>query len=810
MNDSGGFDRRDFLKVLGTGLLGGSLAGCKTGEAEDPFALKKPPVPGAEKWTEFQEKLTTTACAQCAAGCGVRVRVVGGRAVKIEGHPDNPINRGGIGPRGLSGLQVLYDPDRVTQPMRRKGPRGSGTWEPIDWDAAIAEVAARLSKLRDAGEPHRLAVVSGRERGRVLDLLRRFCESYGTPNLGDGLSRRFGAIAQAASMTQGVHEIPAYDWTNTRYVLSVGAGLLESSCQAIFFTRGMAELRRGNAGTRAKIVQVEPSFSRTAAQGDEWIGIAPGTHAAFVLGIAHVLVRDGLHDAAWIDEHAFGFEPWTTESGVAIQGFKDLLAADYSPEQVAEICGVKPAVIERIAAEMAARRPAFAMTDERATLASNGLQVALAVSALNALLGSIDRPGGVLVQRRPPVAELPPVVPDEIAVAGLAMPRLDGAGTRYPLARTTSEALPEALLSGKPYALDTLLLHYANPAYAGMAPGRWAEALAKVPFVVTFTPFMDETAEAIADLVLPDHSYLERWEDSAPAPSIGTAVYGIRQPVVEPLHQTRAAADVVLQLAAKLGGPVAEALPWEKLEDVLALDIEALQAAARGSITADGVKAFRRKLLQDGYWSDDSYPFESWADVLKGPSGKYELFSQEMWRRLEELAAAGQVTPDELVASMGHEGPAHLACMPHHRSPTWGTNPSTHAFALEVYEPGTYAEGSGANLPLLQELVTVRGQKPYTTQVEMSHEAAAELGIANGNLVEVSSAAGMIRVPASIRRGMRKDVVRIARGGGHSAFGRFAKGWGANVMSLIVPATDPLAGVPALGSTRVSVRKVRP
>lgn len=808
MDERHGWNRRGFLKVLGTGLLGVPLAGCSRGTKEDPFALTKPPVPGADKWQPFQEKWISTACAQCAAGCGIRARVVGGRVVKLEGHPDNPINRGGIGPRGLSGVQVLYDPDRITGPLRRKGAKGSREWESIAWDDAIDLLSSRLRGLRSAGEPHRLGVICGRDRGLALETWERFCRAYGTPNLVDGLSRRLGALAQASFMTRGSSALPAYDWTDARYVLSIGAGILEASCQGIFFTRAAAQLRKGRSGHRTRIVQVEPTFSRTAAQGDQWIGIAPGTHAAFVLGICHVLVRDGLHDAAFVRDHAFGFEPWTDADGRAIPGFRDVLSA-YAPEAVATTCEVSVRTIERVARQMGSERPAFAVTDERGTQGTNGLQVALAVNALNALLGSIDRPGGMLVQRQAPSGERPGIDPDAVALAGLAMPRLDGAGTaRSPLARSVAEALPEAIAAGKPYALDTLLLHHSNPAYSGMSPDRWIRALSGIPFVVTFTPFMDETAASVADLVLPDHTYLERWEDAAPAPSVGNAVYGIRQPAVDPLHDTRQTIDVLLDVARRLGEPVAAALPWEKVEDLLATDIAALQARGRGSIVEDDVKAFKRRLLKEAFWADDAYVHEQWTEVLTTPSGRFEFFSQALWKKLSDLAAAEGRTVEQILADLGHEGDPALACLPHQAAPRWLGDAAKYPFVLEAYEPGTYAEGSGANLPLLQELVTERGQRPWHTLVEIGKEAAARLGIRAGDIVEVESPAGSVRAPASIRYGIRPDVVRIARGGGHSEFGRFARGWGVNVMGLMVPSTDSFAGASALLGTRVSLRKV--
>src|SRR5262249_23387692 len=249
------------------------------------------------------------------AGCGIRVRVVEGRAVKIEGHPGNPVNRGGIGPRGSAGTQVLYDPDRVTQPLRRKGARGGPDFEPISWDEATKLVAARLAGLREKGESHRSAIVCGRERGLMLDLWRRFAAVYGTPNLFDGFCTGNAPVADASFWMQGVRDIPAYDWRNTRYVLSLGSGILESSCQLVYFAGAEAWMRRGQAGVRAQIVHAGVAMSRTAMNADEWVRVRPGTYAAFALGIAHALVRDGTYDRDFVKEHCLGFEPWKDEAG---------------------------------------------------------------------------------------------------------------------------------------------------------------------------------------------------------------------------------------------------------------------------------------------------------------------------------------------------------------------------------------------------------------------------------------------------------------------------------------------------------------
>jgi anaerobic selenocysteine-containing dehydrogenase len=802
--------RRNFLRGAAAAAVALPAAGCQDG---DPYALEKPPVPGEERWRRHQEKSVATACGQCPAGCGLNVRVVEGRAVKIEGDPDNPINEGGIGPRGLAGLQALYDPDRIRQPLRRKGPRGSGQWEPISWDSALDELTTRLRELRTRSEAQRVGILCGRERGIMRDLWGRFATSYGTPNFYDTAPEAGGAISQASALMQGVRETPSYDWDSVRYVLSVGAGVLDASCQSISFARTSARLKRGRTVDRGKIVDIEASYSRTAASADEWIAVAPGSYAAFTLGICHILVEENAYDRRFVEDRCFGFDDWTDENGVAHRGFRSVLASDYTPEQVARICEIDPGTLDRIARELADQRPAFAITHPRATQATNGLHTAMAVHALNALLGAIDRPGGVLTQRAAPLAPWPPVEMDDAARAGLAAPRVDGTGRgRNPLTSAAGGDLASALLEKSPYGLDTLLLYYANPCYAWMNPERWRRALSEVPFIATFTPFMDETATEVADLILPDHTYLERWEDAAPAPGVSYPIFGVRQPVVEPLYDTRATGDVVIEVAKGLGGSTDDAFPWKSFRSALLKRASGIHAARRGSIVESSSKKFFRKLFREGFWADPPYPFEAGSDAFDTPSGKFEFFSLQMWHAYRTLAESSGEELPELLSKLSSEkaGVAEpdLVCMPRHQKMRCVGDAEEYPLMLEPFKSGTYAEGSGANLPLLQALVTEPGASPWTTTAQIHPGTAEPLGIREGDRIAVESPAGRIELPVHLQGGVWPGVVRIPQGGGHTAFGRFAKGLGANVMELLAPSFDPYGGFEAIGETRVRVKRI--
>ena len=336
-----------------TGAVAAAAAGCQgiraIGDLQAATYEAEIPPQGIEGWV-------ASVCQQCPGGCGIQVRTIMGiedgvkRAVKIEGNPNHPISRGTICPKGVAGIQALYDPDRIRGPLKRSGPRGSGRWEPIGWDEALATAAERLRDLRARGEAHSLVAIAGNVRGLMPALLERFLEAYGSPNY---VTTAHGCETsrQLMRLTQGLDEPIAYDLERTSYVLTFGAGLLEAGNSPVRQVRAFANLRQGTPGRRARIVHVDPRLSVSAAKADEWVPIRPGTDGALALGIAHVIVSEGLYDKAFVEERTFGFEDWRDGAGPMRLGFKSLVQAEYRPESVAAITGVPVATITRVARE---------------------------------------------------------------------------------------------------------------------------------------------------------------------------------------------------------------------------------------------------------------------------------------------------------------------------------------------------------------------------------------------------------------------------------------------------------------------------
>lgn len=734
------------IGAIGATTVAGGVIGRRYPRAPVPIAaditgraLAKPYVPGAEHYGSAEERWIATSCAQCPAGCGIRVRVVAGRAVRIEGNPDNPLNRGGVGPRGLSSLQGLYDPDRIPGPLVREG----GKLVPIVWERAQAMLVERLDALRKRGAPQELLVITGRERGFMHELLARFCKTFGSPNFVDGRPSRTSVLAQAAEATVGTFEVPSYDWSNVRHVLSIESGFLEGSCQAVYFSRVAADLRRGDVGRRATLVHASPMFDLTVHNADEWLRIRPGTGGALALGICHVLLRDKLYDEGFAVGKAKGFEEFTK-----------WVLAEFTPEKTAERVGLEAERIVEVARQLATRRPSFVVTDERALAYTNGWETALAVLALNGLLGALGRQ--VRIEPAPPYAKWPEPELDDVARAGLAKPRLDRAGTpEFPRARCVHETIPEAIAGA-----GVVLLDNANPVWARAQPDRWRKALASVPFVVSFSPFRDESVESVAHLVLPDHTFLERWEDAGAAPGVGVPVVGVRRPVVAPLLDTRATGDVILDAAHALGDSMRAAFPWDTFRHAIEPRLRGLYEARRGSFVETSERTFLRRLFDVGVWVDAA-------------------------PRYDETAVA------EVRATWA--------------DPQWEGDPSAFPLALIPYRPIGYAPGGGMNLPWLRSL-RGRPEAPAAATYVSFHPGDAP-GLKEGDPVEVTSPFGTIACAARPDERMQPGCAAIPLDGGHEAFGRFAIGRGANVRRILRPGPAPTTGADLLGSTRVRIAR---
>jgi anaerobic selenocysteine-containing dehydrogenase len=765
-NGRSGISRRTFIKLAG--LAGATVAASRL--LKYPALGKdvsSPELPEGEG--VISENQVATSCLNCATRCATRVRVVNGRAVKITGNPLSRVSEGENCARVNIGLQVLYDPERISTPLKRTNPvKGRGIdpeWTPVSWEQAIGEVSEKLKALREKGQPHRLLLLHGLNSVSDEDIIRRFADAYGTPNIvsGDGLDNEADKCGEW--LADGHYSQSAYDLARTNYILSFGASILESYKPLARSLRMWGKIRRERPN-RAKVVVVDPRYSVTALRADQWLPINPGTDGALAMAIANVIISEGLYDAGFIRERTEGFDE-----------YQDLVLRSYSPEQAATITGIAADSIRQIAREFALTKPAIAWRGRGATSWPDGSYSSYAIFCLNALVGSIDVPGGVIYQESPPYRAMPEPEEDEIAREGKVQPRLDLAKTNeFPVAEVVTNQVADSIMLDRPYAVEMAIGFNTN--FNMTAPGawRWDEALEKVPYYVHMAPFTSEMAE-YADIVFPANTFLEAWAYDHSPPGSGFAEVRIKQPAVEPLYDTRSIIDIVFEIAGRLGGTVAQSFAG-------------IGDDARGFVKyRTGTLMSWEELIERGVWAGPEYQYYKYDRIFRTPSKKFEFRSGNLEALLKK---SGQAIDK-------------LTCLPHHEEPGFLGDSNNFPLLLSTYEPLLNVENGSQNYPWAQEMFLVMHGAGWTNFAEMNSRTARDLGIKDGDMVWVESPYGKIKVKARVFEGLHPGVVSIAGGQGHYAGGRWARDIGVNPNEIIGVEYDRLSGQAALFNTRVRV-----
>jgi anaerobic selenocysteine-containing dehydrogenase len=787
-------NRRDFLKMGGGAGVAIALGAGLWKWSQFPTA-EKLNAPGVERWV-------STVCGQCMGGCGILVRVIDGWATNIIGNPLHPVNRGTLCPKGIAGLQGLYDPDRIQSPLKRAGKRGEGRWQPISWEEAIHQVTEPLRNLRQSGEPHRLVVLGGRYRGLMRSLWERFLEAFGSPNYVDNQFQWEGLPMEALFLTQGIYSPPAYDFENAQYILSFGSCFLDSFWFPLHALRAYGHFRREKPGQRGKLVQIEPRLSVTAIKADEWIPIQPGTEGSLALGIAHMMIKEELYNKDFIMNHTFGFENWTDGRGKEHRGFNEFVLSEYEPNRVSKQTGIPIDTIIRLAREFAANKPSLAMSYRDRPFQQ------MAVAVLNGIVGSIDRPGGILIPRPIPYQSFPPVRKDTTAKKGIEKERIDE-DKGLLMAMDRPYLFAKNTFSGKPYKPKVLFLYYTNPFFSNPNPDIFSKAFAEIPLIVSFSPYLDDTTK-FADLILPDHTPLERWQDDPLFLNNGFSVVGMRQPVVSPFYKTKATGDVLIDIAKSLGGEIQKAFPWSDFKQALIYGVKGIFEARRGDIFGmefdeawtrmlqkggwwdPSYKTFEEfwKLLQEkGGWWDPIYDFGEWERIFKTPSKKFEFYAQGL--------KGIPLSPPLKDASL----------LPHCEEPKKKGDEKEYPFHLNIFRTMALTGGRNANQPWLQEISGPHLFERWTTWVEINPETAKRLGVSDRDWVWVESPFGKIKVKVRLYKGAMPDVVNIPFGSGHRSGGRWAEKIGENPYRLLRDDLDPLTGYPTNHTTRVKIYK---
>lgn len=546
--------RRTFLKVLGGAAPAAAVAACSPIPPERLIPYVVPPedvIPGVATWY-------ATVCGECPAGCGMLVRTREGRAVKVEGNPEHPINRGSLCIRGQASLQGLYNPDRIAGPLRRRttnAAAGQSVLEPVDWEQAQQQLVDQLQAVRESGPPGRIAIVTPLTTGTLDQLVDTWANGVGARRV-TYEAFAYEAIRAANRMTFGRDAVPHHDFASPDLVVSFGADFQETWLSTVGHTRDHAEGRRVRDGRKSRFIQIEPRMSLTGANADQWIEIQPGTEGLVAAAMARAIVDDARVQGP------------ATETGLSER--LDALLGNYTPESVADTTGVPADVIRELARAFSdpslGPGRSLAVGSGIATSGDQATATQVAINLLNYVAGNIG----------------------STVVFGPDM-NWGRAGTYREMFELTS-----AMRNGE---IELLILYDVNPIHSMPGGAEFASALDEVPFVVSASSFPDETSTR-ANLVLPIHTPLESWGDSVPR----EGVRGLMQPVMRPVFDTRHFGDILLESARALGGEVSADLPRRgEFLDLLQDTWETAQPTPEADPDTDGAAP---TLDFDDFWAE--------------------------------------------------------------------------------------------------------------------------------------------------------------------------------------------------------------
>lgn len=722
-------DRRDFLKLAAASA--GTLAAGAFLPPRVAQAARASGLVGANG-----DGTIPTMCEMCTWRCGVLAKVKGGRVVKLDGNPDHPHSKGRLCARGQSGLMTTYDPDRVLKPLIRVGPRGGGKFREASWEEALDLAAESMLRVKASYGPETMIFSSTHNLSQIQ--FENLLNAYGSPNYGTQRSLCFNAMVTAFLLTYGVEE-PARNYDDVEYILLVGRNLMEaiSTSETAALVDAIA---RG-----AKLVVLEPRFTKTAAKATEWIPIKPGTDAAFLLAMIQVIVSEELADCDFVKQYVIGCD-----------GIEEAMRG-YTPEWAETKTGIPAETIRRIAREYAAaKHNALAHPGWRTSNFINSFQAERAIATLNALSGNVLTPGGCLAAESPEAAGVPLGKPPQPAYPRGRALRLDGVPWRYPLVPLKLgifQVLRDAILSGEPYQARGWFISRQNPVLTIPERAKTIEAMGKLDCIIAVDLILNDSAW-YADIVLPEASYLERYD---PLMALEGKVF-IRQPVIEPQGEGRSALWIYKQLGERLG-----------LQDYFQYENE--QHYLRQQLAPVGVDL---ELLKVRGFAEPAIAAERSEEIrFNTPSGMIEVYSETLgnagfspWPAWEEPLAPG---PKEFYLLSGKVGQ-------HTQSAT-----QNNLFLHQVEDP---------------------------PQLWLHSGAASERGIKNDDWVLVTSPVGQVRVRVWVTEGIRPDCVYMTMGYGHLSKGlTTAYGHGASDSDLHLTFTDPISGSQALSQTFVTVEK---
>ena len=529
---------------------------------------------------------TRTFCGKmCGASCGVIVTTENGKIKEIKGDPDYPPTRGYICAKGRAYPELIYHRDRVTKPLRRVGPRGSGMWEEITTDEALRHIGDRLREITARYGSESIVLHRGAHRNDlVTDMLIRLGKALGTPNIANLDNVCSMARAFADIYTYGMKSFPDTK-APSKCILVWGRNSLETGSESMINI--FPEARRNNA----EILVIDPRRTSIAAQANQWIKPKPGNDGYLAIALIKTIIDEKLYDVDFVENWTIGFPELVT------------LIDGYSYDGLAEATWVPVEEYKRFARTYATTKPAAVQTGNPIDQTQNAFHTARLISTLRAITGNLDTPGGDFLNEGFPLSDLKDITDRS------TRPMI---GARYAVAAkhylTPSQESLRAALTGEPYPVKASIMFGTNPLLTYVDTEKIFEALGKLDLIVTVEFFKSTTAN-YSDIILPaaaNHEY----EDLSPR----SGHINTRPKLVEPPGECRSDIQWINLLAAQMG--VGDQF-WESEEEVFDYVLMPIG------------KSYRELVDNGTLWAPQRY-MKYMTEGFRTPSGKVEIYSETL------------------------------------------------------------------------------------------------------------------------------------------------------------------------------------
>jgi thiosulfate reductase/polysulfide reductase chain A len=579
--------RRKFLKISGY-TVGAAAALSTMGPVlKGAKKINKNKVKGIQKIPTF--------CDICFWKCGAIAYVRDGELWKIEGHPEDPLSKGRLCPRGTGGIGACSDPDRLRSPLIRTKARGKEEWKEVTWDEAFDYIAEKMNKIKANYGPESVALFA---HGIGGNFIKHTINAWGSQNFAaPSFAQCRGPRDVGFELTYGdsIGSPERTDIENSKCLVLIGSHLGENmhNSQVQEFAEAVEK--------DAVIIVVDPRFSVAASKAKYYLPIKPGTDIALLLAWMNVIVKEKLYDVDYVTKYGFGFEQFAAEIN------------QYTPEWAYPETGIDPDLIRITAREMSKNKPATLIHPGRHTSwYGDDAQRSRAVALLNALMGSWGRKGGFFFPTKYSVPPYPyPAYPEP------KRQKLDNPDNKYPFAsEEITTGIRNATISGKPYPIKGWFVYATNLINALPNQDETIKAIQNLDLLVVVDVIPSEIA-GWADVVLPESVYLERYDDLHSSP-FKEQFLDIRQPVVESPNDQKPNWWIAKKLADKLG--VGNYFPWKNIEEYLDFRLQKI---------GTNLETLKKKGVIHGK-KVPIYFEEGIEPKFNTPSGKIEFFSPQL------------------------------------------------------------------------------------------------------------------------------------------------------------------------------------